>query len=97
MGHLPSPSAQAGTDPNYGLTPTKATLVPDAAASGTGRRSHSGADLIQAAFEVMRRHRNFRAAWVFGVAGGERELPPAPALGPGVPDYPGFSHSAFLV
>jgi hypothetical protein len=45
----------------------------------------------------MRRHRNFRAAWVFGVAGGERELPPAPALGLGVPDYPGFSHSAFLV
>ena len=24
-------------------------------------------DLVQAAFEVMRRHRNFRAAWIFGL------------------------------
>ena len=28
-------------------------------------------DVIQAAFELMRRHRTFRAAWVFGYAGGE--------------------------
>jgi hypothetical protein len=30
-------------------------------------------DLIQRAFEVMRRHPSFRAAWVFGYAGGQRE------------------------
>ena len=30
-------------------------------------------DLIQRAFEVMRRHRSFRAAWVFGYAGGQGE------------------------
>ena len=30
-------------------------------------------DVVQAAFEVMRRHRNFRAAWVFGFASGQRE------------------------
>jgi hypothetical protein len=36
-------------------------------------------DLVQAAFEVMRRHRNFRAAWVFGFGGGE----PEPANGRG--------------
>ncbi|HVM49391.1 MAG TPA: hypothetical protein VMU04_15290 [Candidatus Acidoferrum sp.] len=30
-------------------------------------------EVIQAAFEVMRRHRNFRAAWVFRVAGSHLE------------------------
>ena len=36
-------------------------------------------DVIQAAFEVMRRHRNFRAAWIFGLVSSQ----PKPGHGQG--------------